>query len=71
MTPKKLAQELLTNPLLPRLLDEIRADLVVKWESSDITQGREDCWFLVKALETVREHVESRIREIAGDGGAG
>ena len=69
MTPKRLAAELQQSDLLPQLLDELKAEYVKVWESAatDI-RSREQQWHLVKALEDVREHVSSRIRDLAGDG---
>ena len=68
MDDKTHAQSLQKNPLLPRLLDELAGDFVGRWKSSDTTTAREQCWHVINALEAVREHVESRIRELAGDG---
>jgi len=68
MTEKELARELRKNPLLPRLLSELKASAVQAWESASDIKDREHQWFLVKALEDLREHVNTCIRDRAGDG---
>lgn len=62
MTKTEAAKQLAKNPLLPELLDEIKADAVLAWESARTPEEREQCWHLVRALETVRDDVSTRIR---------
>lgn len=70
MTEKELAKHLAASPLLPKLLDAYKTDTVEAWESATDTNVREAKWFLVKAIEGVREYVDTRVRELAGDGRA-
>lgn len=68
MISKQLAKDLQRSKLVPTLLDELRAGYVAAWESAADIREREHQWRLVKTLEDLREHVDSRIRDLAGDG---
>lgn len=66
MDEKEMARQLRTNPLLPKLLDDLKADLVEAWESKNAPEVREDVWQQVRAIAKVREHIDGRTRELAG-----
>jgi hypothetical protein len=68
MRTSDLARELAESPLLPQLLEELKADYIKTWEAASDIKQREHQWRLVKALEDLREHVDTRIRDLAGDG---
>jgi hypothetical protein len=71
LTRKEQAKALRKNPLLRELLDEARSDLVSEWEAADSVERREAAWHKLKALETLREHVDARTAEIIGRTGDG
>lgn len=71
MTKTEAAKQLANNPLLPELLDQIKADAVSAWESASTPVEREQCWQMVHALETVREHVGICVRDLIAAGEAG
>jgi hypothetical protein len=71
MTKTEAAKQLASNPLLPELLDEFKDDIVSVWESANTPAEREQCWQQVHALETVKEHVSTRVRDLVNAGDAG
>lgn len=70
MDRRESARALRANKLLPELLDELKRDLVEAWEAANAPEVREDVWHQVRAIAKVREHIDGRTRELAGDGGA-
>lgn len=65
---RRAAKSLRDNPVLPMVLDELRADTVARWESSETPAEREACWAAITCIETIRETVNVRTRELARDG---
>jgi hypothetical protein len=68
MERKEQAKQLRANPLLGKLLDELKAAQVAAWESANTPEKREQCWQLVRSIEQVREHIDVRTDELARDG---
>lgn len=71
MSPRDLARELQKSDLLTKLLDALKAGYVQAWEAATDISSREKQWGLVRATEDLREHVDTRIRDLAGDGEPG
>lgn len=67
MDEKELARQLRTNPLLPKLLDELNGELVAAWQAANDPAQREAVWHQVRSIAKVREHIDGRTRELAGD----
>jgi hypothetical protein len=66
MDEKELARQLRTNPLLPKLLDELNGELVAAWQSANDPAQREGVWHQVRGIAKVREHIDGRTRDLAG-----
>lgn len=69
MDRNREAELLQKSRLLPQLLDEIKSDQIEKWETTDTSVEREQCWMVVHTLELLREGINERIDRILRDGG--
>lgn len=67
MNQQEEAKQLRKNNLLPKLLDELKAEQFSAWELANTPELREQTWRITKAIEIVREYLDARTRELAGD----
>jgi hypothetical protein len=67
---KRHAQALKSNPLLAEILNDRESDCIEKWRNAYSTlYERERVWNELKAIEELREFIESQLAAIlAGDG---
>lgn len=71
MTKTEAAKQLRANPLLPEILRELEADVVSAWQGATTVEGRERAHADIKALNTLREQIDARCREVLGGDTAG
>jgi len=68
MNQRTEAEKLLTNQLLPRILDDLQSAQVASWLFADTLDKREYTWNLARAINTVREHINERAKYYAREG---
>jgi hypothetical protein len=64
MSRPREARSLSKNKLLDELLDEYKDKRFTQWEKSKTPEQREQLFYEVRAVESIRRHVKARAKEL-------